>query len=412
MATHCRGWRVRLGLVLALAWSLSGCQTRPPAPPDLESALQRLAESGYRSQRGYDTALRHEVWSRGEEQLDVSFIAPAASGDAPFPLLVYLPGLGESSSSGAVWRRAWAQAGYAVLSVQPMELTQRIWASPLAREGDFRMLAEKEFSAASAVHRIESLKFALDELRRRARAGDPLYRSADLTRIVLAGFDLGAQTVSLVASEPPGSQTAAGQSALRAMITLSPVPRRTDGVRTTRFGSGSLPVLSITGTEDADPLGLIDAPALRQAPWHAMPPGDKYLLVLAGGTHAMLAGDGLFDPYSRQTAGGESGGAGRKQRRGGRRRGGGNTGDESNLTDSAREPMLLAEASGAGEAQSRRSGAQPEGQRAYDLRQIAAVEDVACAFIDAFVKQDARARQWLAQDAARWLGATALLKFK
>ena len=417
MTTRRHGWRGRLGFVLALAlaWSMSGCQSGPPALPDLATALQRLAESGYRPQRAYETEALHDVWSRGELQLDVSFVAPSSPGEGPFPLLVYLPGLGQSSSSGALWRRAWAQAGYAVLAVQPMEWTRRVWASDLAREGDFQALAHKAFSASAAAERIEALSFAIGELKRRASAGAVPYRSADPSHVVLAGFDLGAQTVALVAGEAsPGLEPKVSGAGVRAVIILSPYPRRDIGAQRTRFAALSLPALSITGSEDEDPLGVVNDPALRQQPWRSMPPGGKYLLVLAGGTHAMLAGDGLSDPYSGQSAGsGDSGDVAQKRRHGGRgRRAGGDTGDQMNLADSARAPMLLADESGTGEARGRRSDTRASGPRAYDLRQIAAVEDVGAAFLDAYVKDAARAREWLAEDAVHWLGASATLKVK
>jgi hypothetical protein len=176
-----------------------------------------------------------------------------------------------------------------------------------------------------------------------------------------------------------------------------------------------LRVVSITGSDDEDPLGLVGAPALRQDPWKSLPPGGKYLLVLAGGNHEVLAGDSLINPESlRQSAQGEgSSRAGARRRRGGWEPQGGSPGDEPNLRDSGDTRFDLADSSAAPEARRRgRSSGRDSGPRGYDMRQIAAVEDLSTAFLDATVKDEARAQTWLAEDAAGWLRGSALLKAK
>jgi hypothetical protein len=41
-----------------------------------------------------------------------------------------------------------------------------------------------------------------------------------------------------------------------------------------------------------------------------------------------------------------------------------------------------------------------------------AVEEISTAFLDAYVRDDAAARAWLAGEAPRWLGATGALRSK
>lgn len=190
------------------------------------------------------------------------------------------------------------------------------------RDGEFQELATTAYSVSAAAVRIETLAFALDELKRRARAGAAPYGRVDPSTIVLAGFDLGAQTATLVAGGSlPQRQPKASVPGVRAVIILSPSSRRNDAADQARFAALTLPTLSITGTEDVDPFGLVSEPALRQEPWNLMPPGEKYLLVLAGGNHAMLAGNGLFDSNSRQSAGaGDRGRVTSNGQRGGRGR--------------------------------------------------------------------------------------------
>lgn len=395
----------------AICLFLAACKSEPPAPPDLEPEFERLADTGYVSERRYATTALHEVWEHDNVRLDVSFIAPAARDAGRFPLIVYLPDLGESSASGILWRKAWAQAGYAVLALQPEALTEQVWASPLAREADFRALARQHFSTASAAKRIVELDFALGELKRRIGAGDFPYAIADMSNLALAGFDLGAQTASLVSGEKSGGREWSVTNArVRAVIALSPF---FDGAAVNageRFAAMALPVLSITGTADTDPFSLVREPSLRQVPWDAMPPGDKYLLVIRDGGHAVLAGDGFYAPGSAQGSapGDERPGQKASGRKG--RRGGGGQFDSSHLGESDGASPSGTDAAKAGRNDKR--GRENAGPQAFNLRQIAAIRDVSTAFLDATLKGKTGARKWLAENAAPWLGGAAVLKSK
>lgn len=383
-------------------------------PRDLESEVQQLVDSGYVSERRYPTKALHEVWERDDVKLDVSFIAPDVSDGARFPLIVYLPGLGESSAAGILWREGWAQSGYAVLAIQPYALTERVWASRRAREGDFRALAKEHFSAESAAARVRDLDFALRELKRRAGAGDSPYGTADMSNVVLSGFDIGARTASLVSGESADNRKLRMSDAtIRALIVLSPFFEGAAASAEERFSDMALPVLSITGTADADPLSLLQAPSLRQVPWSAMPVGDKYLLVIRGGTHAVFAGNGFYEPGGAREVsrpGNEGAGQNSQGRGRGRRGGGGQFGG-----------LLFAESDGAsasgtdpGKGADSRRNAKPgnaaTGPQPFSPRHIAAIRNVSTAFLDATVKAKTDARKWLAGDATRWLGDAAVLK--
>jgi hypothetical protein len=69
-----------------------------------------------------------------------------------------------------------------------------------------------------------------------------------------------------------------------------------------------MPVMSITGTADELLMVTPVTARQRQLPFRLMPPGDKFLLVMGGGTHAMFAGqtfrsqiDGEPTPHIRDS---------------------------------------------------------------------------------------------------------------
>ena len=186
---------------LALCVLLSACSSGPPPLPDPAPELRQITDTGYVPKRKYGITTLRENWGSPDARIDVSVIAPSSAGDAPFPLVVYLPGLGEPASAGQLWRRAWAEAGYTVVSIQAAALTEDIWGSRKAREGDFEGMAREQYTAEASISRLRTLDAVLAEIRRRAAAGTAPFAQADTTRIALAGFELGAYTASLAAGE-------------------------------------------------------------------------------------------------------------------------------------------------------------------------------------------------------------------
>ena len=187
---------------------------------------------------------------------------------------------------------------------------------------------------------------------------------------------------------------------------MSPYADLAAGGLEQRYAEISVPVLSITGTEDADPLGVVASPSLRRAPWQYMPGGDKYLLLLEGGTHGLLAGSGMVDKNNPKEI--SPGG-----KRGKKENGGGYQGD------SMERGMEFGESGGG----RRRGGKSSENSndhgdsersdsRTFNVRHIAAVQGVSTAFLDATVKGDPIAREWLLRNATRWLGDSAVLQSK
>ncbi|HUW50478.1 MAG TPA: hypothetical protein VMV75_05615 [Sulfuricella sp.] len=406
--THAQNtrWIVPLTMAACLLF-IPGCastSTSTSTSHKHDDAQQEVVSPGYRTERKYSTTSLRENWQYGDTTLDVALIAPSEHGI--FPLIIYLPGLGESANGGILWRNTWAEAGYAVLSVQPTTLGEAVWASSQARNADFHALSREYFSQSALEARLKVVDYVIGETRRRAKTGMSGYAKLDMTRVAIAGFDLGAQTASIIAGEKPKfANIRTGAWNVRAAITLSPYANLADGGLEQRYAAMTMPLLSITGTEDADPLD-VTSPSLRRAPWQYMPGGDKYLLLLEGGTHGLLAGSGMIDKNSpRETPSG-----GRKGKRGS---GGG-------YTDGAMWREADFGGSGGGRRHgghsSENSGGERDSERnnpqTFNIKHIAAVQSVSTAFLDATVKSDPIAREWLTRNATQWLGDSAVLQGK
>jgi dienelactone hydrolase len=374
--------------------AVAGCTSRPPGG-DEDAGFKQFSRRGYEASVSSIAEPYRDIWLRGEDEIAVSLLVPRSS--APSPLVVYLPGMGESVEAGELWRRAWAQAGYAVASLQTGK-DAALWSSATGRGGDFTRVAREQFDAKMLAARLHCVDFVLKNIVRRAAAQEGVFGRIDTGRVAVAGFDLGAQTALALAGEKhPGMGPLAALPSLRAVIAMSPHARVSGGFAA-RFGGIALPVLSITGTEDADPYGLVDSPHTRQAPFKFMPPGGKYMLVLEDGTHQLLAGalrpmNAEQEMPDSRRGGGMPGGG---DRMGGPGGGMGKPGGMRGGGPSGAPP-------GMGGPRRAGGGAQ---------RQTVIVERVSLAFLDAFVKQDPVAAEWLARDAARWIDRTATLAAK
>jgi hypothetical protein len=393
------GIRLLAAACAALGVLAAGCSHEPK----LEA--RPITDRGYVSKQQFATSQSQDTWQVGDAVLDVSLIVPSGSG--VYPLVIYLPGLGESVAAAGLWRSAWAQSGYAVFTVQPHQLGNAIWGSPRARAGQFTALAAEQFAAEARAARMAYLSRGLAELRRRAATGTMPYARVDVERAAIAGFDLGAATVAAVATSTapaiPGWNW-------RAAIVLSPPGERSSAASR---APSSVALLCITGTADTDPFGLTPSPHLREAACRAFSGADQYALVLGNANHALLSGTNMYtdDPlYANGTS--EPGGEAkqRKQRFLPMAAGGGTPPGGLVLNEGDDQHPALSEEPDDSPRHRRRKPPLPTGPFLFDLKLLAAVQAVTTAFLDATVKDDATARTWLGRDAAKWLGEAGVLQ--
>jgi hypothetical protein len=391
---------LRLSLIASLIASLSGLLGACASSPRLGQPEAPLAPPprstdsvAYASPK---LALAEPVrasWSVRGEDVDVTIVAPAERG--PFPLVLYLPGLGESSAAGTAWRKAWAEAGYAVLSAQARATGTQVWSAERARTFDFRAVALEHFSARAVAARAPLVDGVLAEIGRRQQVADASVARIDASRVAVAGFDVGALSAMVVAGQSVAERAAAGPSstpAIRAVIALSPYADFAGMGTEARFRDIRLPVLSVTSPEDTDAYRLVTTAAVRRAPFQYMPPGRKYLLLLAAGPHALLGG--------QERPGAERGDAARAPRR------------SESLFDSNDRGARGTNARPRGDALAALPATtQPDSNMMWAL-QLRNVQMVTTAFLDATVKDAPRAADWLARDAERWFAGSANLLAK
>jgi len=379
-------------LVLPCVVLLAACPQPRVVKP--ETYLAEFEKGGYAPAERFETAVFYDAWTdpASERRIGIKAIAPNKAGR--FPVVAYLPGLGETTDEGALWTSAWARAGYFVLIVQPEDQDLRVWRTLAARTGDFATLAREHFSPTSLERRLADTTFALSRAKTLAGDANTFFRSADFERVAVAGFDLGAQTALGLAIRAAGGDAALPK--LRAAIALSPYGSLARPGPDEDISAIRMPVLIVTATQDLDPYGILSSPSMRRAPFQYLRGKDKFLLLLAQGGHDALSGNlpppEVGEPrpgsYAARFGGGTEGGGPR----------------------SARMPGSE-DASGGPPAESQRPAFDSvHTTTRIQMRDTAFVQSISTAFLDVAVKNDGIANEWFSKDARRYLGEFAHLQ--
>jgi len=228
-------------------------------------------------------AIRHR-------DLPLRIRVPDASG--PRGVILFSHGLGGSVDGGRIWGEQWASHGFVVIHLQHPGSDEAVWHGALNPGRALRDAASLE----QFIDRVLDVKFVLDELARRNKAGDPIAARIDLARIGMSGHSFGAVTTQAIAGEdfgPGAGAQAMADARLRAFIAFSPSARSANAAKS--FASIGRPFFSVTGTKDgAVGLGLGVPAVQRLLPFEGMPDGDKYLLNLTDADHMIFNGGGRF----------------------------------------------------------------------------------------------------------------------
>ncbi|WP_341674925.1 hypothetical protein [Niveibacterium sp. SC-1] len=362
--------------------------------------------------------------ARGTLETDhgrVAYLCSCPRGATQAPWIVHLHELGEDLGAGEAWRNTWLQAGYAVLQLQTVEAREwRGQRPPSGPPGETRppddagheapqdaphgtsgppdkghgprrqapdALAEPPnaqafFTPEALARQAGALAAALEQLQ---RSQEPLLARTRGQAWALTGFGLG----GLLALRLAHKRIVTPASAL---LLLAPtLPFATDQLAQEAAGLRQ-PSLLITGGDDRNAYRPQTTAALREALFSQLPPGDRFLLRLDGGSHNLLSGSPIRGPGMEGSSGPEARGSEASRDAGGPSSGRGRGG-----TGGGGGP------SGGGEGSPMRDSPRQQAQ------ELAFAERIARAFLNAYVRDDTLARQWLREDANRWLAERALL---
>lgn len=251
-----------------------------PAPSSSASSPPSTSSSSSSSTTSGETVLEGH-WRDPSRARDLPWRLRLPEGDGAVALVVFSHGLGGGVEAGTRWARAWADAGIATLHLQHPGSDRALRAGgpdSLRRAATPEQLAER----AADVH------LALDELLRAHQAGQGPWARVRADALGMAGHSFGAQTALAVAGRDFRAPGAADltESRFKAFAAFSPAAGHAAG----GLKGVTRPMLCLTGSRDANPIGPEPDGRHRRAVYDTLPAGAKAQLWVHGADHATLSG--------------------------------------------------------------------------------------------------------------------------
>lgn len=236
--------------------------------------------------------------AKRERDLPIRVYLPAET--KPAPVVIFSHGLGGSRENNPYLGRHWSARGYVVVVVQHPGSDESVWKGK--GPAQIPMAMKQAASAQNFMLRVADIPAVLDQLERwNAQSDHALHGRLDLTHVGMSGHSFGANTTQAVSGQSMLGSARFTDPRIKAAIMMSPsVP--TAGSPEAAFGAVKHPWLLMTGTKDVARIGGMTLGASdvqsRLGVYPALPPGDKYELVLKDAEHGAfgeraLPGEGM-----------------------------------------------------------------------------------------------------------------------
>jgi predicted dienelactone hydrolase len=251
-----------------------GCQTANT----FAASYDPLATADKSLSEPLDTLVEDDARSR---EIPIRVYLPKEQSAAP--VVLFSHGLGGSREGSAFLGKHWSARGYAVVYVQHPGSDGSVWRNK--RLGQ-RMNAMREAaSLQNFLLRAKDVSVVLDELERwNTSDKHELAGRMNLDAVGMSGHSFGAVTTQAVSGQRYFRGVSATDPRIKAAIAFSPSGPR-QGNAAQAFGSVKIPWLLMTGTKDVALIGETDVES-RLSVFPALPPGDKYELVLDNAEHS------------------------------------------------------------------------------------------------------------------------------
>lgn len=231
--------------------------------------------------------------SRDNRPVPIKIYYPECTGAEKFPVIVWSHGLGGTADGAAYLSRFLAAQGYVLLHVQHHGTDSSLWEGKPGHPWD--VIRNAVIPRADTIARFQDVPFVLDAIGDWLLAHPEIAACADFENLGMSGHSFGALTTQVMAGQRFPDESGAlkefGDARFKAGILYSPVPvfHLTDAPAEQVYGSINLPLLHMTGTEDASPVEGWDYTRRLVIHEHAKAV-EQYLHILEEGDHMVYAG--------------------------------------------------------------------------------------------------------------------------
>lgn len=295
--------------------------------------------------------------------IPIKIYQPKSAG--PWPVVIFSHGLGGSREAAGYFGEAMAENGYLSMHLQHPGSDSTLWQEAFKdgrikiqpgnsqgmKQGLMREM-KQGMTGENLRARVDDVKFVLNQLERLNSGAGAWHGKLDMSKIGCSGHSFGAGTTMAIAGQSfgaGGQRINVADPRVKAAIYMSPPVNLAGRDAKNLYGSIKIPGMNMTGTEDNSPINNNSA-ADRLIPYKNINAPDQYQVIFNGGDHAIFGG----------------------------------------------------------------TQARALGQRdvAKDAQFHELINKLSVAFFDAYLKGDAKQKQWLKQNAAAYLGKQATFEFK
>jgi len=217
-------------------------------------------------------------------------------GKGPFPVILFSHGLGGSKEGGKYLGRFWASHGYISIHMTHFGSDTSLLDRSKSLEDNIPILRKATENPAALSDRPRDVSRTIDFLPEMGKTVAPLRGKIDTSAIGVSGHSFGAFTVMISAGAFGNQARLIYRSDFKdprpkAFLAMSPQAVRHGLDPKAVFGGIDRPLMTMTGSNDVDPIRQQMTGKDRLQPYENMPAGDKYSLWIDGAYHWTF-GDG------------------------------------------------------------------------------------------------------------------------
>ncbi|MFN3828271.1 MAG: alpha/beta hydrolase family protein [Micavibrio sp.] len=229
--------------------------------------------------------------ARDNRKVPFKIYYPAAVGLGALPVVIWSHGLGGSRDGAGFISRFLSSHGYVVVHVEHLGTDSSLWEGKPGHPWD--VIRESKYSFDDVMNRYHDVPFVLDQLPSWAAENPEIGQHMDLSCIGMSGHSFGANTTQIMAGQSFGKADDLQrlfEPRFKAGILYSPVPSfNTESPRADIYGTISLPLFHMTGTDDTSPIEGFGYERRLEVYQHSGGP-EQCLLVLNDGDHMVYNG--------------------------------------------------------------------------------------------------------------------------
>ena len=232
--------------------------------------------------------------ARGGRAVPFKIYHPSEHDLETMPVIVWSHGFGGNRDGAAFISRYLASYGYTLVHITHDGTDSSLWEGKPGHPWDH--LRKASVTRETTLNRFYDVPFVLDNIPGWAEENPEIGQYMDLSHFGMSGHSFGAMTTQVMAGQmfpdETGKLISLREPRISSGILYSPVPIRhlvAEEPEPHIYGPIDIPLLHMTGTDDASPLHDFGFERRLVVHQHSRHP-EKYLQILEGGDHMVYNG--------------------------------------------------------------------------------------------------------------------------